>query len=115
LGEGGYWLKKDPAIEGALHEIVAPETGGSPMSEQKWVRSSLRHLSERLRTNGHLACPKTVARLLKKADYSLKANVKRLAGSQHPDRNTQFEYIEAQKQLFLDYGWPVISVDAKKK
>jgi hypothetical protein len=85
------------------------------MSEQKWVRSSLRHLSERLRTSGHPACPKTVGRLLKKADYSLKANSKRLAGAQHPDRNTQFEYIDAQKLLFLSHGWPVISVDAKKK
>jgi hypothetical protein len=95
--------------------MVAPETAGSPMSEQKWVRSSLRHLSERLKTSGHSACPKTVARLLKKTDYSLKANVKRLAGAQHPDRNLQFEYIEVQKQLFLSHGWPVISVDAKKK
>jgi hypothetical protein len=57
----------------------------------------------------------TVRRLLKKAGYSLKANVKRLAGSQHPDRNRQFEYIESQKQFFLSRGWPVISVDAKKK
>ena len=98
-----------------MQEIIAPETAGDPMSEQKWVRSSLRHLSEKLKAKGHSACPKTVGRLLKKRDYSLKANVKRQAGSQHPDRNTQFEYIEAQKQLFLSHGWPVISVDAKKK
>ncbi len=52
---------------------------------------------------------------MKKADYSLKVNSKRLAGAQHPDRNTQFEYIDAQKLLFLSHGWPVISVDAKKK
>jgi hypothetical protein len=51
------------------------------MNGQKWVRSSLRHLSEKLGTSGHLACPKTVARLLKQTHYSLKANVKRLAGS----------------------------------
>jgi len=48
-------------------------------------------------------------------DYSLKVNAKRQAGSQHPDRNTQFEYIEAQIQLFLENGWPIISLDAKKK
>ncbi len=85
------------------------------MSEQKWVRSSLRHLSAELSKNGHSACPKTVARLLKRAKYSLKVNSKRLAGAQHPDRSLQFEYIEAQKQLFLSHGWPVISVDTKKK
>ena len=70
--------------------MVEPETAGNPMNEQKWVRSSLRHLSKELIAQGHLACPKTVGRLLKKRDYSLKSNVKRLAGSQHPDRNTQF-------------------------
>jgi hypothetical protein len=98
-----------------LQTIVAPETAGDPTSEQKWVRSSLRHLSERLGAKGHPACPMTVRRLLQKRDYSLKANVKRLAGASHPDRNTQFEYIKSQKQLFLSNGWPVISVDAKKK
>ena len=95
--------------------MVEPETAGSPMNAQKWVRSSLRHLSKELKAKGHPACPKTVGRLLKKMDYALKANRKRLAGSQHPDRNRQFEYIEAQKQLFLSHGWPVISIDAKKK
>jgi hypothetical protein len=54
-------------------------------------------LSKELKKGGHPACPNTVARLLKKADYSLKVNSKRLAGAQHPDRNTQFEYIQAQK------------------
>lgn len=85
------------------------------MSAEKWVRSSLRHLSKTLKDQGHGICPKTVGRLLKDLKYSLKANVKRQAGSQHPDRNTQFEYIEAQKQLFLRMGWPIVSLDAKKK
>ena len=91
------------------------ETAGDPLSDEKWLRSSLRHLSEQLKTSGHRACPKTVSRLLQGMKYSLKANVKRQAGAQHPDRNTQFEYIEMQKQLFLSHGWPVISIDAKKK
>ena len=33
--------KKDPAIVPALQELVAPETAGDPMSEQKCGRSSL--------------------------------------------------------------------------
>ena len=85
------------------------------MSEQKWVRSSLRHLSEALKAKGHPACPMTVGRLLEQMGYSLKANVKRLAGTHHPDRNTQFEYIAQQTQFFLSQGWPIVSVDAKKK
>lgn len=85
------------------------------MNTEKWLRSSLRHLSDSLKVQGHIACPNTVGRLLKEMNYSLKANVKRQAGTQHPDRNTQFEYIEAQKQYFLSKGWPIISIDVKKK
>ena len=85
------------------------------MNKEKWLRSSLRHLSDSLKAQGHVACPNTVGRLLKQMNYSLKANVKRQAGKQHPDRNTQFEYIESQKQYFLSKGWPIISIDVKKK
>ena len=85
------------------------------MNTEKWLRGSLRHLSDSLKAQGHVACPNTVGRLLKEMNYSLKANVKRQAGTQHPDRNTQFEYIEAQKQYFLSKGWPIISIDVKKK
>jgi hypothetical protein len=36
-------------------------------------------------------------------------------GSSHPDRNAQFEFINASVQRFLKRGQPAISVDAKKK
>jgi hypothetical protein len=85
------------------------------MSEQKWQRSSLRHLSAELTKGNHAVSHTTVRRLLVQMKYSLKANFKRLSGSSHPDRNQQFEYLESQKQAFLAAGLPVISVDAKKK
>lgn len=85
------------------------------MSEQKWQRSSLRHLSTELSSKEHPVSHTTVGRLLEGMDYSLKANVKRQAGKSHPDRDRQFEYIEQQTQAFLAAGWPVISVDTKKK
>ena len=85
------------------------------MTPQKWVRSSLRHLSERLRAAGKAGCPATVGRLLRQHHYSLKVNVKREAGADHPDRNCQFEYLQQQKQTFLEAGQPVLSVDTKKK
>ncbi|MBO0782054.1 MAG: hypothetical protein J2P37_24810 [Ktedonobacteraceae bacterium] len=37
-----------------MQTLVQPETAGDPMSEQKWVRSSLRHLSERLKELGYV-------------------------------------------------------------
>jgi hypothetical protein len=98
-----------------LTALVEDETGGDPMGDQKWVRSSLRHLSAELESLGHQASPMTVRRLLKKLEYFLKANVKRLTGPPHPDRDSQFRYIQVQKKSFLDAGSPVISVDTKKK
>lgn len=92
-----------------------PETAGEPMSEQKWQRSSLRHLSTELSKQEHPVSHTTVGRLLEEKDYSLKANVKRQAGKTHPDRESQFDYIEHQRQAFLAAGWPVVSVDTKKK
>jgi hypothetical protein len=86
------------------------------MSEQKWVRSSLRHLSERLKEAGHPASPPTVARLLRKLGYGLRVNAKkREASSAHPDRTQQFEIIASQRQVFQAADCPIISVDTKKK
>ena len=52
-------------------------------------------------------------RLLKKLGYSLRANVKRLSGPPHPDRDRQFRYIRRKQREFLKAGEPVISADAK--
>ncbi len=100
----------------ALRELAEPVTAGDPMSEQKWVRASLRHLSQRLGEAGYPASPPTVRRLLDAQGYRLHANTKQLeAGAAHPERDTQFQYIAQQRQAFSAVGRPQISVDAKKK
>lgn len=47
--------------------------------------------------------------------YSLKVNRKSVARTQHPQRDQQFRYIRRVRQLFVQAGHPVISVDTKKK
>jgi DDE family transposase len=99
-----------------LLESVTPETAGDPIGERKWVRSRLRKLRQRLAHMGHGVSAATVRRLLKKHDYVLRVNAQeKEAGSRHPDRNAQCQYIEAQKQVLAAAGWPSISVDTKKK
>lgn len=99
-----------------MQAVVEPETAGDPMSEQKWVRSSLRNLSARLDAAGHSASPPTVARLLDKLGYALHVNAKKLeTRADRPDRQAQFEHIAAQKAAFAAAGQPIISVDTKKK
>jgi hypothetical protein len=96
--------------------LVAPETAGDPMTGQKWVRSSLHTLSTKLEAAGHGVSLPTLARLLRKLDYSLHVNAKKIeATSNHPDREQQFDYIAVQRAIFSAAGLPILSVDTKKK
>lgn len=90
------------------------QTAGDPQSRRKWKRKSLRQLSKQLEP-AHQVSPHTVGRLLDEQGYSLHVNHKELDERSSPDRNEQFEYIQAQIQAFLDHGWPIISVDTKKR
>jgi hypothetical protein len=107
--------QKDPTIVTALEQMLKDEVAGDPMTEQKWIRSSLRRLSERLADEGHEASSSTVARLLKTMGFSLKANKRKQGRSGCPDRDEQFKYIASQKQQFITAGLPIISIDTKKK
>lgn len=86
------------------------------MTAQKWVRSSLRTLSAKLEAAGHTISPPTVGRLLRKLEYSLHVNSKKVeASSNHPDRDQQFDYIAVQRAAFGAAGLPILSTDTKKK
>jgi hypothetical protein len=98
-----------------LKALIEEQAGGDPSSRRRWVRRSLRNLARDLRRRGHDVSPMTVARLLREEDYGLKAQRKRFTGPRHPDRDRQFRQIARLKQRFLRRGWPVISVDSKKK
>jgi hypothetical protein len=106
---------KDPNVIPALERMLSDEVAGDPMGRQKWVRSSIRNLSKKLKEQGHQVGHGAVARLLRKMGYSLQVNKKKQAGAQHPDRDEQFRYIAALKAQFLREGLPVISIDTKKK
>jgi hypothetical protein len=85
------------------------------MTSDKYVRRSLQTLSGELAALAHPASPTTVAGLLRGLKYNLHVNVKRFTGPPHPDRNRQFEYIEEMMAQFREQGWPILSVDTKKK
>lgn len=108
-------VDKDPALREDLDRLVDPATRGDPESPLRWTCKSVRKLAEELRREGHVVSHQTVAELLHEMDYSLQANQKTLEGSQHADRNQQFEYINRKALRYLKRGEPVISVDTKKK
>jgi len=108
-------LEVDPAIRVKLERLIEPATRGDPMSPLRWTSKSTRHLAEVLTKAGHSVSHETLAKLLHELGYSLQAATKTLEGAQHPDRNAQFEYISRLTKRYLRNGWPVISVDTKKK
>jgi hypothetical protein len=107
--------KKDPALEALILALVAPHTAGDPMSEQKWLNCRLTDIRQRLLQQGHVVSKPVISRILRAHHYTLHANVKQATGADHPDRDTQFCYIQSQRAAHLALGQPVISVDTKKK
>ena len=97
-----------------MAHLLQHQTAGDPQTARKWKRKSLFQLSEQLKPE-HRACPHTVGRLLRAQAYSLHVDYKELDGRASPHRNQQFEYIQAQIEHFLEQGWPIISVDTKKR
>ena len=105
----------DPELTEALEHLVDPDSRGDPESPLRWTVKSIRQLASALTESGHPVSPNTVAALLKWLGYSLQSNAKVVEGSQHPDRNAQFNYINEQVRRHLKRGEPVVSVDTKKK
>ena len=105
----------DPTLLTDLERLVDPLSRGDPQSPLRWTCKSTAQLAEALAEQGHTISPRTVAQLLKDLGYSLQGTRKTLEGQDHPDRNAQFEHINAQTEAFQRRGQPVISVDAKKK
>jgi len=105
----------DPTLLNDLESLVDPTTRGDPESPLRWTCKSVTKLAEQLQTMGHQVCPKTVYSLLRSMDYSLQSNRKTQEGSNHPDRDKQFQYIAQTVKQFQQWHRPVISVDTKKK
>lgn len=105
----------DPTLVPDLLDMIEPTTRGDPESPLRWTTKSVRHLAAALRKKGHRIGHSKVATLLRDLGYSLQAMTKTLEGAQHPDRNAQFEHINAETKRFQHAGQPVVSVDAKKK
>ena len=98
-----------------LEELLQDATAGDPVSGLKWTHRSLRKIQKALRRRGMILTPPTIARLLRRLNYALRTNRKRLAGVRDLDRDCQFRYLTRLRHLYITHGLPVISVDTKKK
>ncbi len=106
---------KDATLLSDLETLVEPGARGGPESPLRWTCKSIRVLARELCADGHVVSYPVVAKLLAENGYSLQANKKTKEGSRHPDRNAQFEHINAMVMAQQRKGQPVISVGTKEK
>ena len=104
-----------PGIKEALEQLVDPLSRGDPTSPLRWTCKSKAKLAAALSKSGWTVSATTVGRLLHELGYSLQSVRKSREGVSHPDRNAQFEYINATATNFLRRKQPVISVNTKDK
>ncbi len=104
-----------PELPSILESLVDPLTRGDPESPLRWTLKSTRVLAAELRQRGYPVGAQKVCEMLHKLGYSLQSVFKTVEGKQHPDRNAQFEHINARATEFQARGVPVVSVDTKKK
>jgi hypothetical protein len=115
-GAGRPFLEKgQPGLTAALEQLVEPLTRGDPMSPLRWTCKSRARLAAALAKQGWAVSSTSVGRMLHGLGYSLQSVRKSTEGTSHPDRDAQFEHINAAAEDFLERRQPVISVDTKKK
>ena len=107
--------QSQPGLLAALEALVDPLTRGDPISPLRWTGKSRARLAAALTQQGWRVSSTTVGRMLHQLGYRLQSPRKRQEGASHPDRNAQFEHINATADAFLAKGRTVISVDTKKK
>src|SRR3954451_1661892 len=92
---------KDPELIDDLRALVEDATRGDPESPLLWVSRSVRNLSDALVEQGHRTNRTMVGELLRAMGFSLQANVKTKEGTEHPDRDAQFRYLNARVKAQL--------------
>jgi transposase len=105
----------DPSFKTDLEQLLESTTRGDPEAPLRWTCKSVRKLTAELKRLRHRVSHQVVADLLHELGYSLQANRKTNEGASHPDRNAQFEHLNAKVKWSLSRKEPVISVDTKKK
>ncbi len=108
-------VETQPGLLAALEAVIEDAIRGDPQSPLRWTSRSQRNIAQALERRGFNVSQKLVGLLLRQLKYSCQANRKTREGASHPDRNAQFEYINATVKTAIASGEPAISVDTKKK
>jgi len=115
-GSGRHALTvTDPTLLEDLRQLLEPATMGDPMRPLLWVSKSHAKLAAALCAMGHPVAKSSIPKLLSRLNYRRQVNRKTLESRRNPDRDAQFEHINAAVIAAQAAGQPVISIDTKKK
>jgi Rhodopirellula transposase DDE domain len=103
----------NPGFESALKKIMEENTAGDPMSPLRWTQKSTQAIADQLKEFD--VTRETVRLKLLELDYSMQSNFKNKEGFSPANRDEQFRYINELVKKYQAKGWPVLSVDCKKK
>lgn len=105
-----------PGLDEAFLKVIVQQTAGSPMTETiKWTHLTRQEIAQLMQAEGITISVTVVDQLLEKYNYRKRKVQKRLATGSHPERNAQFENIEAIRSSYEAAGNPVLSMDTKKE
>ena len=106
---------RDATLIEDLRSVIEPATLGDPMRPLLWVSKSHDKLTVALQKKGHEISASSVKRLLPTLGFSRQSNRKANEGSKHPDRNAQFEHINAKAIAARQRGSPSFRSTPRRK
>ncbi len=105
-----------PEILSKIDDLLTVDVAGDPMKPTvKWTHLSVSEIKEQLGRKGTKASGGVIKRILRQMGLGRRKQYKNLTMKQVEGRNAQFEYIGRLRKTYLSRGWPVISIDSKKK
>jgi hypothetical protein len=101
----------------AVQATVTAHTAGSPVDENIiWTNRSPQQIADELQVEGFSVCADTVRRILTEdLGLGLRQAEKEEASRQFAFRDEQFRHIACRREWYQSRGWPVLSIDTKKK
>lgn len=106
-----------PDLRPAVEATIAQDTAGSPVDENiRWTNRSVPDLTAELQDQGFEIGVDALRRILfEELGLSRRQAFKDEAACHFPQRDEQFQYIAKLRAKYERKGWPIISIDTKKK
>jgi hypothetical protein len=108
-------MTHQPNLPAALEALIEDAIRGDPCSPPCWVSRSQRHIVTAPIGQGLRVSQRLVGKLLRQLKYSCQANRKTREAADNPDRDAQFQHINAAVKAVIADGRPAIFEDTKKK